>query len=98
MFTRNLGEGLMLTDDQIISQFEAAFAPLECRAKIHDYGQKLKFKVYDNAGNGIHEEKGIVLRDIRDHINLQVALENRRDLLKIKKSLDRLIASGIAYP
>ena len=69
----------MLSNDQIITQVEAAFEPLRCVAEIWDYGEKLRFKIFDINGNDLHEVKYIVLRDVRNSVNLNIVVENARD-------------------
>ena len=36
-----------LSDDEVKAAVEAAFKPLRCVAEIWDYGQKIRFRVFD---------------------------------------------------
>jgi hypothetical protein len=45
----------MLTDEEIVTRIERALAPLRCVAEIYDYRARLRFKVFDENGNGVIE-------------------------------------------
>src|SRR5438477_2744590 len=68
----------MLTDEEIVTRIEGAFAPLRCMAEIYDYRARLRFKVFDEHGNGILERPEIILRTIRDESELEDLLADVR--------------------
>ncbi len=43
----------MLTNAEIASQIEDSLAPLRTVVKFYDYGDKLRIRVFDTAGNAV---------------------------------------------
>jgi hypothetical protein len=54
----------MLTDYQVVSHFETAFAPLQCGTELYDYGSRVRFAVFDN-GKPILRREGMLMRWLR---------------------------------
>jgi hypothetical protein len=65
----------MMTDQQILSAVQAAFSPLRCTADIWDYGQKLRFRVFDSKNKTVLTYPTQVLGAIREVESLRAFLE-----------------------
>jgi hypothetical protein len=73
-----------LGDDEIRRIVEGAFRPLRCVAEIRDYGQKLRFRVFDENDVGVLRMDSAVLRDLRDQQNLRNVLSAARETVEEK--------------
>ena len=56
----------MLTNREICSTLEAAFPPYRCVSEIWDYGEKVRFKVFDADDQPIITMAEVVLSSVRD--------------------------------
>src|SRR5918996_609390 len=56
----------MLTNEKIKAKIQDAFRPLRCVAEIWDYDYKLRFKVFNEQGEGVIEVPEVVLQTIRE--------------------------------
>jgi hypothetical protein len=74
----------MLTYDQIAARIGFAFPPLPCSIQIHDYGAKLRFKVFDENGRGIISIMNAPLRRFRNEKDLENILEEVRGSIRKK--------------
>lgn len=90
------GNCRMLTDEEIVTRIERAFAPLRCVAQIYDYRARLRFKVFDENGNGVIERPEILLGTIRDETQLEDLLADVRARISAGIPLDHLSADGRA--
>jgi hypothetical protein len=69
--------------DDIEKAVKGAFRPLECRTRLWDYDEKLKFKVLDEKGCLIIESCPSLDR-LSDESNLETFLHNCRDEVQRK--------------
>ena len=74
----------MISNDEIKEEIESAFSPLRCVAEIWDYGQKLRFKVFDGSDEGVIEMPSIGIGDISDESDLRRLLESARERVEQK--------------
>jgi hypothetical protein len=70
--------------EKIRLRVEGAFKPLRCVAEVWDYKKQLRFKVFDDNGNGVVEMPDAVLSHLIDESNLQYLLEEVRGLIQRK--------------
>jgi hypothetical protein len=77
----------MLTNDEICFAVENAFLPFRCVPEIWDYGQKLRFKVFDAADQPIVTMSEIILSSIRDAAALNSLCELVRQC--VQEHVDR---------
>jgi hypothetical protein len=61
----------MRTNDEIKTIVEVAFRPLRCVAEVWDYDYRLRFRVFDEKGQGVVEVPDLVLRNLRDDTQLR---------------------------
>jgi hypothetical protein len=69
---------------KIKEKMENAFKPFRCVAEVWDYGDKLRFKVFDENDDGIIECKSIVTRLLKDKAFLESTIEQARERVKAK--------------
>lgn len=72
----------MLTNDEIFSAVETAFSPYRCVPEIWDYGQKLRFRVFDAEDQPIIKMSEVILSSIRDVTALNSLFEVARQCLQ----------------
>lgn len=76
-----------ISEEEVKKIIESAFQPYRCVAEIWDYGQKIRFKVFDKKGNGIFERRRIILREVSDKKRLEnflMAIKNEIEKQGIK--------------
>jgi hypothetical protein len=66
-----------MSEDEIKIAVEGAFQPLRCDAEIWDFGEKLKFCVYDQE-NCVYKVASCPLNLVRDKSDLESFLRDRR--------------------
>lgn len=64
----------MLTNEEIHSAVESAFPPYRCVAKVWDYGQRLKFTIFDANDVRLLTMEELVLSSVRDITSLESLL------------------------
>ncbi len=74
----------MLANDEIKKMVEGAFIPLRCVAEIWDYGAKLRFKVFDQKGEGVIVMPEAILKNIRGEKQLRELLSQARERVQQK--------------
>jgi hypothetical protein len=72
----------MLTNDKILSTVQTAFSPYRCVPKIWDYGQKLRFRVFDVEDQPIITMSEVILSSVRDVTALNSLCEVARQRLQ----------------
>lgn len=77
----------MLTNDDICSTVRTAFLPYRCVPEIWDYGQKLRFRVFDATDQPIFTMPKVILSSIRDASELDSLCEVVRQC--VGESVDR---------
>lgn len=68
----------MLTNEEICSRVEAAFPPYRCVAEVWDYGQKLRFRVFNSEDEPLITMDELVLSSVRDSTSLDSLLVSVR--------------------
>lgn len=70
----------MRSGKELLEIFRDAFRPLRCDAEIYDYGQKLRFRIYDLQGQQIKPDRICILGRLQaSDSELQLRVEDARD-------------------
>ena len=63
---------------RIKTELEAAFKPLNCTAQVYDFGEKLRFKVFDRDYDVACEMADLSLRTLLDQSLLSDVIQKAR--------------------
>lgn len=68
----------MLSNEEICSRIQVAFSPYRCVAEVWDYGQKLRFRVFNSTDEPLITMEEVALSSIRKVSTLEPLLVSVR--------------------
>jgi hypothetical protein len=83
-----------MTAKEIAQIIGSAFAPLRCVAEDWDYGNRIRFRIFNNADEALITQADLLWRELSDETRLKFEIEYyRAEISKLGYRLDPWVLS-----